>query len=111
MLPKQKRLNLKDGFRWVAEGKVVKTKNLVVLYRAGENKEPKVGITAPKKSFKKSTARNKAKRLVSKVLEATYNNLQGNINLVIIPKGSILNINKEDISRELKNVKDIFKAD
>lgn len=110
MLPKSKRLNLKVSFKWVAAGSKTQTNNLKVMYRFGENEIPLVGIALSSKVFKVSTQRNRAKRLASRAVEENYSSLKKNLNLVIMPKATIMEQQPNALVEELKNVKDLFET-
>jgi ribonuclease P protein component len=111
MLPKSKRLNLKKDFKFVASGNREETRSTKLFYLLAENEEPLVGIAITKKYFPKAHDRNKARRIASDVVEAVYGDLKVNINLVIMPKANILQNVKEEIVKEIKSVKNIYKTD
>ncbi|MFI5205308.1 MAG: ribonuclease P protein component [Candidatus Paceibacterales bacterium] len=111
MLSKDRRLNLKKDFKWVASGKKTYTSSFKLMYRFGSNPHPLVGIALSSQFFRKANKRNRARRLTSKSVENIYKQLRKDLNLVIMPKPEVLNTKQEDLSRELKYVKDIFTAD
>ncbi len=102
MLSKPKRLNLKKDFKFVASGKRLNTKLLTLFVRVGDNKWPRVGIALSAKHFKKASERNRAKRLVSFAFESIYVELPVNINIVALPKSSILIVKSKDVVLDLK---------
>lgn len=108
MLPKHKRLNLKTNFKWVASGKRFETKNFKVFVKNGENFEPLVGVAVSTSVFKKSTLRNKAKRISFKVAEKAYPHLRKNTNLVIMPKTGVLETPIKDLEDELKSIRFLY---
>lgn len=108
MLPKNKRLNLKYQFKWVASGKKFETKFFKVFVKNGENSAPLIGVAVSSAIFKKSTLRNKAKRISFKVAEAVYQDLRKNINLVIMPKTGILDTPIDVVISEFKKLDFLF---
>ena len=102
MLPKSKRLNLKKDFKWVASGKKLETKYLKLFIKFGENTSPRVGIATSSKSFKKATERNRARRLVSAAFESTIYHLPSTINIVALPKSSVLDVKSNDVLLDLE---------
>ena len=62
----------------------------------------KVGIAASAKFFKKSSQRNRARRLVSAALEQIYSKLPGNINIVVLPKQGVLDVKSSDVLLDLE---------
>lgn len=109
MLSKDKRLNLKKDFSWVASGKKLESKFLKLFIKYGEDTSPKIGIALSGKSFKTAVLRNKAKRLTSFAFEQIYNNLPNSINIVALPKRGILEVKSdlvfEDLSLLITNEK------
>ena len=107
MLPKSQRLNLKTDFKWVAAGKKIESRHLKLFIRLGENKTPRVGIAVSSRIFKKATERNRAKRLVSQAFQSTIyplreaSHLPSTINIVALPKTSILSVKSADLAKEL----------
>ncbi len=109
MLKKSQRLNLKKDFKWVASGKKLETtrpssggKYLKLFIRFGENEKPKVGIALSGKNFKKAVERNKAKRIVSQAFQSIYLTLPNNINIVALPKTSVLSVKSGDVLSDLE---------
>lgn len=111
MLAKSQRLNLTKDFRWVRAGKRVETPHFKIFFRVGDQTTPRVGIALVSKLFKRAHDRNRARRLTSKAIEQNYPGLPKKINLVIMPKGPILEKKANDLAREIKDVKNIFTAD
>lgn len=106
MLPKSQRLNLKTSFKKVASGRHLEVADFKIMYRF-EGEEAKVGIALSKANFNRAHLRNRAKRLTSKAMELLYPSLRKGLNLVIIPKASVLDKSPEEILDELKTIKDI----
>lgn len=104
MLPKEKRLNLKKDFKWAASGRKLQTKNLTLFIKTGDNLYPRVGIAVSSKVFKKSTLRNKAKRIASSGFEKLYIRLPSNINILVLPKESVFDVKSEDLYAELESL-------
>lgn len=107
MLPKYQRLNLKKDFKWVASGKKLETKYLKLFIRMGDNPpagRPRIGIAVSSKTFKKATDRNRVKRLVSQAFQSTINLLPSTINIMALPKASILSVKSGDILLDLEQV-------
>lgn len=103
MLSKSQRLNLKTSFRWVASGKSKTSGSFKLFYRDGENQTPLVGVSIVSAQFKKSTLRNKAKRIMFKLAQENLDQLPKNLNLVIMPKAQVLDLPYENLSQEFKN--------
>src|SRR4051812_32976814 len=101
MLPKSQRLNLRKDFKSIRSGKRAETSNLILFYKFGENQAALVGISMSSKVFKKAHDRNRARRLAATAVQATYPNLINSLNLVIMPKESILQAKIEDLEKEL----------
>lgn len=102
MLSKDKRLNLKKDFRWVAAGEKVANSSVGLFFRFGDNPYPKVGIAVSKANFKKAVERNRVRRLVSRGFELLYSQLPPNINIVVLPKPDILKLRADKIARSLE---------
>ncbi len=104
MLPKDKRLNLKTDFKWVASGRKLESKFLKLFYRDGQNTEARIGIAGSSKVFKKATDRNRARRLTSAALQTIYSKLPTNINIVALPKTGITSVKSQDVLLDLETV-------
>jgi ribonuclease P protein component len=100
MLPLKKRLNLKKDFKWVISGKFFDTQFAKIYIRLGDNVYPKVGIAVSSKHFRKASDRNRARRLISRAMESLYEKLPGNINIVVLPKGTIADVKSGDVLLE-----------
>lgn len=109
MLSKDKRLNLKKDFKWVAAGQRLESKYLKLFFKSGNNQTPRVGIAGSSKTFKKATERNRARRLTSKAFESLYSKLPNNINIVALPKAGVTSVKSGlvllDLETALKNAK------
>ena len=107
MLSKDKRLNLKKDFNWVASGKRINCSFFNMFIKYGENQFPRVGIATSKNYFKKATDRNRARRLLSKAMENIYSKLPQNINIILLPRAGVIEVKSEVLSEkiglELKN--------
>lgn len=104
MLSKDKRLNLKTDFKWVASGKKLESHYLKLFFKSGDNQLPRVGIAVSSKSFKKATDRNRARRLVSAALEKLYPDMLHDINIVALPKAGVLSVKSGDIVLDLEAI-------
>lgn len=104
MLPKPQRLNLKKDFKWVASGKKLETKYLKLFVKEGDNQMPRIGIAVSGKSFRKATQRNRARRLTSAAFESVYSKLPSTINIVALPKSTILDVKSQDVLLDLENI-------
>lgn len=105
MLPRYKRLNLKKDFKRVASGKKIELKYATLFIKFGENPPsggPKAGIALSGKYFKKAVDRNRARRLTSKALEEIYSRLPDNVNIVALPKQTILGVKSDEVFLELE---------
>ena len=101
MLPKEKRLNLKKDFKWVAAGKKIDAKFAKLFSRIGDNTNPRIGIAVSSALFKKAVERNRARRLISAALEPLYVKLPKSINIIALPKQTILNLKSGDVLLDL----------
>jgi len=104
MLSKEKRLNLKKDFTWVASGKKITHPFFILFIRSGSNSLPRVGITASKSIFKKAVGRNRARRLVSAAVESLYDTFLKDINIIILPSSKVINVTSKEIEKELKSL-------
>lgn len=104
MLSKDKRLNLKKDFKWAASGKRLDTKFLKLFTILGDNENPKVGIAVSSAIFKKSSERNRARRLTSAAFESLYEFLPSHLNIVALPKQGILSVKSKDVLLDLEEV-------
>ena len=102
MLPKTSRLNLKKDFKWMISGKPLDTKFAKLFLRLGENQTPMVGIASSSKTFKKATERNRARRLLPAAFESLYRTLTPTINIVALPKATILGVKSSDVLLDLQ---------
>lgn len=109
MLPKFKRLNLKKSFKWVVSGRRLDTPSFKIWAKTSYNSFPLIGISLSSSIFKKPSKRNLARRKTSFAIEKTYPLLRNNLNLVIMPKQGVLIKDKENLIKELINVKEIFR--
>lgn len=106
MLPKSKRLNLKRDFKWVAAGQNLDTKYAKLFLRMGSNTTAKIGV-AISSDFKKATQRNRAKRVTFTAFKSLYSHLPPKINIVVLPKQSVLGVKSGDVLADLeKKLKD-----
>lgn len=102
MLSKSKRLNLRKDFKWAASGNKIDTGYAKLFIRLGENNKPKIGIATSASIFKKSSQRNRARRIVSAAFEALYQKLPQAINIVALPKSNILDVKSQDVLFDLE---------
>lgn len=103
MLPKSKRLNLKKDFKWVVSGKKLDSKFVTIFIKPGENELPRIGVATSSKYFKKAIARNRARRLVFSAIEKIYPRLPSNLNIMLLPKTSILDVKSNDVQSSLED--------
>lgn len=104
MLPKSQRLNLKKDFKWLVSGKKIETKYLKLYFITGENQMPRLGIAVSSKNFKKAVDRNRARRLTSASFEALYSRLPSRINILALPKVSLIRVKSGDVLLDLEAV-------
>ncbi|MCL4365904.1 ribonuclease P protein component [Patescibacteria group bacterium] len=104
MLSKDKRLNLRKDFKWVASGRKLETKHLKLFIKLGDNELPRVGIAVSSKFFKKAAERNRARRLVSVAFESLYSSLPKAINIVALPKTGVSKVKSSDVLLDLEEV-------
>lgn len=105
MLSKEKRLNLKKDFKWVASGKKLETRYVKLFVKLGNNPPaggPKVGIASSGRTFKKASQRNRARRLISAAFEVLYPSLPENLNIIALPKSGILDVKSQDVLSDLE---------
>ncbi len=104
MLSRDKRLNLKKEFSYVASGQKLEDSLVKIFYRFGQNPLPKVGIAISSANFKHAVDRNRARRVVSSVVEDLYQYMNQNLNLIILPKQLVLSSDHDTLSKQLKNL-------
>lgn len=109
MLLKSHRLNLKTSFRWVVQGQSYSSKNFKLFYRLGSNNIPQVGVSIISAQFKKSTLRNQAKRIMFDIAGKNLPLLHKNLNLVIMPRSQVLEVEHSELEQEFKNAISTFK--
>ena len=113
MLPKLSRLNLKKDFERIASGKRLETKYMRLYFREGDpsahsddsgqaSSGPRIGIASSSKVFRKAVDRNRARRLTSSVFESIYTHLPTRLNIVALPKMSILGVKSTDVLEDLE---------
>ncbi|MBI2600100.1 ribonuclease P protein component [Candidatus Daviesbacteria bacterium] len=102
MLSKDKRLNLKTDFKWVATGDKVETKFAKLFVKNGQNAQARLGIALSGKSFNKANERNRARRLMSKGFEGLYDKLPKDINIIALPKHAILEVKSQEVLSDLE---------
>lgn len=105
MLPKLSRLNLKKDFERIASGKRLETKYMRLYFREGDpsaSSRPRIGIASSSKVFRKAVDRNRARRLTSSVFESIYTHLPTRLNIVALPKMSILGVKSTDVLEDLE---------
>lgn len=102
MLPKDKRLNLKKDFKWVAAGKRLETKYLKLFVKLGDNQLPRIGIAVSGKSFTKAVERNRARRITSAAFESLYSSLPERINILALPKAGVVRVKSGDLLLDLE---------
>lgn len=102
MLPREKRLNLKIDFKWVASGKKLESKYLKLFIKFGENEKAKIGIAISSKNFKRAVDRNRARRLAAQAFHDTYYLLPDTINIVALPKSGIVSVKSGDVISDLE---------
>lgn len=103
MLSKDKRLNLKTDFKWVAEGKSATNPFFRFFYRYGENSSPKVGVALNSKFFKKAHQRNRAKRLTQDVFFKLYQKLKSNLNIIALPNSRVFEVKSDSLEQEVRS--------
>lgn len=103
MLLKSQRLNLKTDFSRVIKGKRVETPHFVFYFAPGLGVS-RVGISIRTKNFGKAHNRNRARRLTATAIQACYNNLLKNQDLIIMPKSGVLEIPVAQLEQEIANV-------
>lgn len=104
MLPKDKRLNLKKDFKWVASGQKAENDLTKLFFKFGENPFPLVGIAVSSAVFKKAVDRNRARRLISTGIENFYRQLTPGVNIVLLPKSGVLNVSSNEVISSLKQL-------
>ncbi len=104
MLPKEFRLDLGKDFKWVASGKKTETKFAKLFTKLGENVSPRAGVALSGKVFKKAHERNRARRLISTALQYLYLKLPKNINILVLPKYSVLEVKSSEVILDLETI-------
>lgn len=105
MLAREKRLNLKKDFKWVASGKSISSQYVKLYFKVeSQTNGPKIGIALSSKYFKKAHERNRARRLTSAALEALVKFIPKSLNIVALPKTGILDVKSNKLFDELKQM-------
>ena len=90
------------------DGKFIDSKYAKLYVRMGDNHlqdgGSKIGIAVSSKIFKKAVDRNRARRLISAAIEPLYGKLPTNINILALPKASILSVKSGDVLINLEEV-------
>lgn len=102
MVSRDKRLNLKIDFKWVASGQKIDTRFARLFFITGQNTKAKIGIALSGKNFKKANERNRARRLVSKGFELLYAKLPQDLNIIALPKASVLEVKSQEVLLDLE---------
>lgn len=102
MLSKDKRLNLKKDFKWVASGEKVGSDTVKLFYRFGDNSTPRVGIAVSSSVYKKAVDRNRVRRLLSTAFESLYNQLPKAVNIIVMPKEGVITLSAEGVLNHIK---------
>ncbi|MCL5784420.1 MAG: ribonuclease P protein component [Patescibacteria group bacterium] len=104
MLSKDKRLNLRKEFKWVASGEKVENNILKLFIKFGDNVQPRVGIAVSSSTFKKAVDRNRARRLIATGFQDFYFKLPQNVNLIAMPKAEVLGLGSGEVTIFLKQL-------
>lgn len=104
MLSKDKRLNLKKDFKWVASGQKIESPLFKLFIKEGSNTKARVGIAVSGQVFKKASERNRSRRLISKGFEVLYTKLPENINIIALPKVRVVEVKSNDVAKELEKI-------
>ena len=110
MLPKQSRLNLKFDFTRVVKGRSYLTPHLKIYSLMEEQPNPRVGISIPKRFYKKAHDRNRARRLISQAVQNSYPSLRKELSLVIMPKADVNSLTVSELEEELRDIKTLYSA-
>lgn len=104
MFPKNRRVNLKKDFKWVASGSILRSTHFKLFVRIGENKEARVGVAVSGKVFKKAVDRNRAKRIVYQAFGKVYKELPPGVNIIALPNTQVLNVQSGELDREIERL-------
>lgn len=104
MLPKENRLNLEKDFKRVAAGKKIETKFAKLFVKMDDNANPRIGIAVSGKVFKKASDRNRARRVISQALQSIFLDLPKNINILALPKHSVLEVKSGEVLMDLRAI-------
>lgn len=104
MLSKAKRLNIRKSFSWLRSGTRVETEHLGILYKYSPDHKPKLAVRILKTNFKKSTTRNKIRRLVFKGIELVYDKLKTGVCIIITVKPNILYLDNGNIPQAVVEI-------
>lgn len=111
MLAKSRRLNIRKSFKWVSAGKRLDFPLFKISYKAGDNDKALIGIALSKQYFREAHDRNRARRLVSSAIERLYPQINSNLNILIMPKTTVLEKSSLEIEEALNAVKDLYRID
>lgn len=104
MLSKALRVNLKTDFKRIVKGKRIETPLFKLYYLISDTQQTKLGISLSKKELNKAHDRNRARRIISQLIQNLYSDLPKGMNLIIIPKAAILEKNPDELSQQLRSV-------
>lgn len=108
MLPKSLRVNLSKEFKTIAASSRAESANFKYYFQRTDSTFARIGIALSKNYFKKAVQRNKAKRKTSAAAEKIYDGLPKGLNLIIMPKTKVLDLEASALAEEITHVKRIF---
>jgi len=101
MLPKKNKIQKNDFKKIFSRGKAIHNNYFVILYLINnEINCPQAGIVISKK-VGKSTVRNKIKRIIREFLRRKIKEIDNSIQLIIICKPAITNLEYNTLHKEL----------
>lgn len=112
MLPKRLRLNLTKDFQRIASGKRTDTADFTFLVKQSIDGQTRIGVAISKKrGFTKAVSRNTAKRRTMQAIEKFLAVLPKGLEIVIMPKQTMLDRSMEELEKEVKSVQAFNLAD
>ncbi|MGC8941403.1 MAG: ribonuclease P protein component [Sulfurihydrogenibium sp.] len=93
-------------------GKRVSFNYITVVFLKNSIGIPRFAFLAPKKVFKKSTKRNRVKRLLREALRLLYHRFENlNCDIILIGKSDLLNLKVYDLEKEIESISNFLERE
>lgn len=105
MLPKRNRLHIGKFYDTLrSEGKKIKSSNFQFIYRYSDNISPQLSVVVGKRIAKKSTQRNKNRRIIFNIFKNHLSQFPKNIQALCIPYKDLAMCPRTDLEAEVQIV-------